>query len=310
MEFISETKIDFVGQTRLFGTISAVVMLAALIGVFYPGFRYGTDFAGGTEVEVRIAEAAGEVDEGRVREAIAAMGFESAVITRVADPADPASERDFRIHVQPSREERPELGSEMVAGVSKHVGAPVELRGVESVGPRVGRELRKNAALAMALAWLLILVYVALRFEPLYAPGAVVALIHDVLITSGFFVLFRWEFDLNVLAALLVIIGYSINDTIVIYDRIREIVEVRGKTHFRDVVNQALNQTLSRTILTAGTVFAVVVAMVLIGGPVLRGFSLALLIGTISGTYSTIYVASGLLIWLEERRRPKTPVRA
>jgi preprotein translocase SecF subunit len=303
MELIKETNIDFVGQTKLFGVISAVLMLASAIGIFTPGLRLGTDFAGGTAIEIRVGETAGAVGEGQVREAVAGIGIEDAVITRVSDAADAASQRDFSIHVRASREDRPNLGSEVRDGVAKALGAEVTVRGVESIGPRVGAELRRSAAWAMALAWLVILVYVALRFEPLYAPGAVVALIHDALVTIGFFVLFQWEFDLNVLAALLVIVGYSINDTIVIYDRIRETVELRGKTHFREVVNQSLNQTLSRTILTAGTVFAVVVAMVVIGGPVLRGFSLALLIGTISGTYSTIYVATGLLLWLERRRR-------
>jgi preprotein translocase SecF subunit len=306
MELIRETNIDFVGKAKLFGAMSALLMLASAIGIYYPGLRFGTDFAGGTAVEVRLGESAAALDEGSVRQAMAGLGFPDAVITRVSDPADSASRSDFSIHVRASREERPQLGSELVGGLGKALGVEVTLRGVESIGPRVGRELRTSAALAMGLAWLVILVYVALRFEPLYAPGAVVALIHDALITVGFFVLFQWEFDLNVLAALLVIVGYSINDTIVIYDRIRELTELRGKTHFADVVNQALNQTLSRTILTAGTVFAVVVAMVVIGGPVLRGFSLALLIGCISGTYSTVYVATGLLIWLERRKRPQS----
>jgi preprotein translocase subunit SecF len=306
MELIRETNLDFVGKTRLFGAISALVMLASAIAIFYPGFRLGTDFAGGTSVEVRLAEGAVEIDEGAVRAAITGLGFESATITRVSDAADPASRRDFSIHVRPSREERPQLGSEIVDGLGRALGVEVTLRGVESIGPRVGAELRRNAFWAMGAAWLVILIYVGLRFEPLYAPGAVVALIHDVLVTAGIFVLFQWEFDLNVLAAMLVVIGYSVNDTIVIYDRIRENVALRGKTHFADVVNQSLNQTLSRTILTAGTVLAVVVAMVVIGGPVLRGFSVALLIGCISGTYSTIYVASGLVIWLERVWRPQT----
>jgi preprotein translocase SecF subunit len=306
MEIIGQTHIDFAGKAKLFGILSAIAMLASAIGIFYPGLYLGTDFAGGTAVAVRIGEGAGDIDEGAVRGAISGLDLEGAVITRVSDRTDPESRRDFNIHVRASREDRPQLGSEIVNGLSKAFGTEVKLRGIDSIGPRVGAELRRNATLAMGLAWLVIMIYVGLRFEPLYAPGAVVALIHDVLITVGFFVLFQWEFDLNVVAALLVIVGYSVNDTIVIYDRIREIVAVRGKTHFRDVVNQALNETLSRTILTAGTVFAVVVAMVVIGGPVLRGFSLALFIGCISGTYSTVYVATALMLWLERlSRRPQ-----
>jgi preprotein translocase subunit SecF len=305
MELIGETHIDFVGKTKFFGTLSLLVTLSSAIGLFYPGFRFGTDFAGGTSVEVRVGESANEVDESALRKVISGMNLEDAVITRVLDPADPATRRDFSIHVRLSRVERPQLGSEMVEALSKGLGAEVTLRGVESIGPRAGAELRRNALLSILLTWFVIMIYVALRFEPLYAPGAVVALIHDVFVVCGFFVLFRWEFDLNVLAALLVVVGYSMNDTIVIYDRIRELVELRGKTHFREVVNQSINQTLSRTILTVSTVLAVVIAMVLIGGPVLRGFSIALLIGCITGTYSTVYVATGTLLWLQRVWRPR-----
>jgi preprotein translocase subunit SecF len=305
MEIIGETNIDFVGKTRLFGTISILVTLASAIGLFYPGFRLGTDFAGGTSVEVRVAESATDVDESALRKVISGMDLEGAVITRVSDPADPASRRDFSIHVRLSRAERPQLGSEIVTALTQGLGTQVTLRGVESIGPRAGAELRRNAAWAMVLTWIVIMIYVGLRFEPLYAPGAVISLVHDVFVVCLFFVVFRWEFDLNVLAALLVTVGYSINDTIVIYDRIRELVEVRGKTHFREVVNQAINQTLSRTILTVSTVLVVVIAMVVIGGPVLRGFSVALLIGCITGTYSTVYVATGTLLWFERRWHPE-----
>jgi preprotein translocase SecF subunit len=172
---------------------------------------------------------------------------------------------------------------------------------VESIGPVMGSEMRTDAIWAMIVSWALILLYIWARFDLLYAPGAVLALVHDVLVTAGFFAFFGLEFNLQVLAALLVIIGFSINDTIVIYDRIRENLEARGRVHLEDVVNQSVNQTLSRTLLTSLTVLAVVLALLFFGGPVIRDFALAMTIGVVSGVYSTVYVASALLIFLERR---------
>jgi preprotein translocase subunit SecF len=196
-------------------------------------------------------------------------------------------------------------------GLSEKLGATVELQRVESVGPRVGKELRRDAIWATVFSCIAILIYVWFRFDLRFAPGAVLALIHDVLVTAGVFVAFGLEFDQNVLAALLIIIGYSINDTIVIYDRIREVLELRGGVHLEEVVNQAVNQTLSRTVLTSGATLVTVLAMLILGGPVLFGFALALTIGIVAGSYSTIYVASALLIWLERRfRRAAAPAKA
>ena len=184
-------------------------------------------------------------------------------------------------------------------GLSGALGHAVDPQRIESIGPRVGGELRLAGVQALLLAWGLILLYIWFRFDLRYAPGAVAALVHDVVITAGVFVLLGWEFNLQVLAALLVVIGYSLNDTIVIYDRIRENLELRGSTHLEDVVNQSINQTLSRTLLTSLTTLMVVTALLVLGGPVIRDFALALMIGVTVGTYSTIYVASALLIRLE-----------
>jgi preprotein translocase subunit SecF len=194
------------------------------------------------------------------------------------------------------------LAGRILSNLERQLGTKVVVQSIESVGPRVGGELTRSGFLALFITSVGILLYVAARFDSLYAPGAVIALFHDVSITAGLFVLFQWEFDLQVLAALLVVLGYSINDTIVIYDRIREIAEVRGTSHFRDLVNQALNETLSRTILTSFTVLLVVLSLLFFGGPVLRPLALALTIGVISGTYSTVYIASALLVYLQEYR--------
>ncbi len=298
MEFFkARTNIDFLGQTRLMVGISLVVCAISLGSILFRGFNFGIDFAGGTALELQAPEALGAVDEAKMRDALAAIGQGEAAIVRVGAP----EERTFRINLNASQEESRDLSVQLVKGLSEKLGGDLVVRSIESIGPRVGNELRKSALTALLLSWLGILVYIWFRFEWQYAPGAVAALIHDVLVTAGMFSIFGWEFDLNVLASLLVIIGYSINDTIVIYDRIRETVALRGTTALEDVVNQSLNSTLSRTILTTGMTLLVVVSILLLGGPVLRGMALALLIGMISGVYSTIYVASALLIWLARR---------
>jgi preprotein translocase subunit SecF len=291
------TSIDFVGQTRVCGLLSIVLVSVSIGLMFVPGFKLGIDFQGGTVIEVRVPEETGFVDEGRVRQAASAIGFADAVIVRIGPPED----RAFRINVAVSEEQSKNLATRVVEGLSKEMGAPVAPQRIESVGPRVGRELRLAGLGALLLSWALILVYIWFRFDLRYAPGAVVALVHDVLITTGVFLALGLEFNLQVLAALLVVIGYSLNDTIVIYDRIRENLEERGTTHLEDVVNQSVNQTLSRTVLTSLTTLFVVVSLLTLGGPVLRDFALALLIGITVGTYSTIYIASALLIFLERR---------
>jgi preprotein translocase SecF subunit len=206
------------------------------------------------------------------------------------------------------------LGSSLLedvqAALTAEFGVPAQFESIETIGPRVGREITVSALQAIIVTSLLILAYIWLRFDLRYAPGAVAALLHDVMIVIGVFTWFQIEFTQQIVAALLVILGYSINDTVVIYDRIRENVAVRGKTLLADVVNESLNQTLSRTILTTGFTLIVVVALLVFGGTVLRGFALALFIGMLSGVYSTVYVASAMLIWLERRASAKAVAAA
>jgi preprotein translocase subunit SecF len=295
------TRIDFVGQARIFAVVSAIVFVAAVLLMVLRGWNLGIDFAGGTVLQVQIPVEAGEVEEGRIRAAVGSIGFPDASVVRFGA----AEDRSYLVTVSESKQRTPDLESRIVAGLSERLGAEVVRQRTESIGPRVGSELRRAGIGALLLAWGLILIYVWFRFDLRYAPGAVAALIHDVVITAGVFVALGLEFNLQVLAALLVVIGYSLNDTIVIYDRIRENLELRGTTHLEEVVNQSLNQTLSRTLLTSLTTLVVVVALLLLGGPVLRDFALAMLIGVLVGTYSTVYVASSLLILLE-RRFPHT----
>ncbi len=307
MEFFStRLNVDFIRWMRpmVIFSITAIVLSVALIAT--KGFNFGIDFVGGTLIEVQIPEAAGPVDEGRLRDIMRVLGHGDASIVR----AGPLEERTYRISLLGSQEENRDLSVQVVNGLNENLGAEVLVKTIDSIGPRVGKELRASALYAILFSWLGIMAYIWFRFEWQYAPGAVLALIHDVTFTAGFFSLFGWEFDMNVLAALLVIIGYSINDTIVIYDRIRETVSLRGTAELESVVNEAINSTLSRTILTSSLTQVVVVAILLLGGPVLRGFALALFIGIILGTYSTIYVASALLIWLSRRYGHPVPVKA
>ncbi|NRA02245.1 MAG: protein translocase subunit SecF [Myxococcales bacterium] len=294
-----ETKIDFIGQSRICAIVSAVLFAGSVLLMGVRGFQLGIDFAGGPALQVSVADAAGPVDEGDLRTVVTALGpgYADAVIYRY----DSVEKRMFMINIPLSKEESPDLELRITSALAEALGAPVLRERLESVGPRIGAELRWNGLWALMLSWVLILLYIWFRFDLRFAPGAVVALIHDVVITAGVFVAIGLEFNLQVLAALLVVIGYSLNDTIVIYDRVRENLELRGATHIADVVNQSINQTLSRTLLTSLTTLLVVVALVLLGGPVLRDFALALLLGIVIGTYSTIYVASALLIFLEQR---------
>ncbi len=304
MEIIRpDTHIDFVGQSRYMAAVSMVLFVVAIALFFFRGFELGIDFAGGTVIQVKLPPEAGSADEGSIRSAVSALGFSNAVIQRFG----PAEDRSFLINVPVSLAERKTLETDIIDGLSESLGGTVSRERSAAVGPRGGRERRGDGLPALLVAWGLILIYVWFRFDLRFAPGAVVALIHDVTLTAGVFVAFGLEFNLQVLAALLVVIGYSLNDTIVVYDRIRENLELRGVTHLEDVVNTSVNQTLSRTLLTSVTTLLVVAALLVLGGPVLRDFSLALLLGITVGTYSTIYVASAMLIFLERRRSPARP---
>ncbi|MEE9280488.1 MAG: protein translocase subunit SecF [Myxococcota bacterium] len=292
-----DTRIDFVKQAGFCTVVSLVLVIASIGVMVVRGFNFGIDFVGGTVIQVSVPEEAGPVDEGTIRAAASEAGFPGAVIVRLGPEAD----RSFRLNLKLSEEQRRDLSIEVINGLSKSLGTDVVPQRIESIGPRVGGEQTVRGIWALVASWGLILLYIWFRFDLRYAPGAVAALIHDVIITAGVFVALGWEFNLQVLAALLVVIGYSLNDTIVVYDRIRENITLRGATHLEDVVNQSINQTLSRTLLTSATTLAVVAAILILGGPVLRNFAAALLLGVTIGTYSTIYVASSLLIFLERR---------
>ena len=291
------TRIDFIGRWKV--CVAASVALLALSAAALPfrGFRLGIDFAGGTEVQVRV-EDPGRAEEGAIRDAVQGLGIAEPSVVRFGAP----EEGEFLIRFRGALDETDanRLGP-LKAALTEQVG-PIEIQRVESVGPKVGAELRRDGLAALLISFLLILAYVSFRFSSRFAPGAVVALVHDVLVTAGIWVLLGFEFDLRVLAALLTIIGYSINDTIVIYDRIRETLEVHTNVDLPEVVNHSVNATLSRTILTSGATLLSVLALWAVGGDVIRPFAIAMSIGIVAGTYSTVYIASPMVLLLEGRR--------
>ena len=275
--------IDFMGKRRLAIILSGVLLAISLTALITKGLNFGIDFTGGTLIEAGYPES---VELEPIRTALAEAGFDNAQVQHFG------SARDVLVRIAPQAgKETAQLSEEALAGMRQQ-NAGMEMRRIEFVGPQVGEELTEQGALAMIYALIGILIYIMVRFQWRFAPGAVIALVHDVLIIIGFFALFQFDFDLTVLAALLAVIGYSLNDTIVVFDRIRENFRKMRKGTSLEIVNTSLNQTISRTLMTSITTLLVLISLFVFGGEVIHAFSLALILGVIVGTYSSIYVAS------------------
>ena len=285
MEFFSKkTSFDFLGKRKAAFVFSAVLMVGSLI-LLIPGVRglnFGIDFTGGVLVEVAYEGAADLPD---IRERLAANGFPDAQVQNFGTSSD------VLVRILPREGLAGQAVSNQMLAILKQGDASAEVRRTEFVGPQVGEELTEQGALAMLFAMLMILAYIMVRFQWKFAVGAILATLHDPIITLGVFAILGLTFDLSVLAAMLAVVGYSVNDTIVVFDRIREnFRKVRRGTPF-EIMNLCLNETLSRTIMTSATTSLVVFAMLLFGGETLRGFATALLVGIAIGTYSSIFVA-------------------
>jgi len=302
MEFFkSDSHYDFMAKRQLALIFSLILIAVSLVSLATRWLNLGIDFTGGTLVEVGYDQA---VELSDVRAALAADGFGDAMVQHFG------TSRDVLLRLPPREDiESAKLSDQAFAALRKASGGEVDLRRVEFVGPQVGEELTEDGGLAMIYALVGILIYVALRFEYRFSVGAVAALVHDVTITLGVFSLFQVEFDLPVLAAVLAVIGYSLNDTIVVYDRIRENFRKMRKGSTIEIVNTSLNQTLSRTIVTSSTTLVVVLALFLWGGEIIHGFALALIVGIGIGTYSSIYVASTVAIVLGVSKADLMPVQ-
>lgn len=277
--------INFMGQRKIAMFLSLILLLGSIASIAVKGLNFGLDFTGGTLVEVHYSEV---VPLKNIRDSLDLAGYKNAVVVHFGSETD--------ILVRLSQGYSDELGLQVVDTLQKGANGIIDLRRVEFVGPQVGEELKEQGGLAMLMALGLVMIYVAFRFQFKFSVGAVGALVHDVLITLGLFSLFQWDFDLTVLAAVLAVIGYSLNDTIVVSDRIRENFRKLRKGSAENIINVSLTETLARTLVTSLTTLLVLFALFLFGGEMIRGFSQALIIGVLVGTYSSIYVSANVLL--------------
>ncbi|RKZ94013.1 MAG: protein translocase subunit SecF [Gammaproteobacteria bacterium] len=301
MQLLKEqTNFNFMGKRKIAALFSLILIVIAIVSLVTQSLNFGIDFTGGTMIEVAYQE---ETDLNQIRNTLEQAGFENAIVQNFGSIHDVL----IRLPVIES-ENMAELSNQVVAILQAEHSTPIDVRRAEFVGPQVGEELTEQGGLAMLYALIGILIYVSLRFEYRFAIGSVVALVHDVLITLGVFSLFQLEFDLTVLAAILAIIGYSLNDTIVVFDRIRETFLKVRKGSSEEIVNRALNDTLSRTLMTSVTTLLVVVSLFIFGGEVIHAFSIALILGIVVGTYSSIYIASNTVLAMGVSKADLMPV--
>lgn len=293
MELFNNSKTyDFMGKNKIIFTVSALVMAFSLYLLFFQGFKYGVDFAGGTVVQIRYDKAP---DTAKIREILKHSEFKGAELQEFGKP------EEIIIRFQTTNQSVTTDTSDAISKALASTGK-FEVRRVEIIGPKVGDELRAKGIMAMIFSSLGILIYLAIRFEWRFGLAALLGVIHDVAITAGCVILFNVDFDLTVLAALLTLMGHSINDTIIIFDRIREHVkeakaDINGKFNFPQIINEAISRTLSRTVLTVLTLFFVILTLYLFGGEIINGFAFTMLIGSIIGAYSSIFIASPFVIW-------------
>jgi len=296
MEIIkTSTNFNFVGWMKPAVILSvAIIVLGIASLIWHGGPNYGIDFAGGSLIQIKFKA---EPNADKIRAALKPMGFEGSIIQQFGP-------NEVIVRTAESGADPKGLTTRIEEAMTAAFGKETyEVRRIEVVGPKVGADLTRKAILAIVFSWIGILIYVGVRFEFRYALGGIIALVHDVMITITFLSLFDKEFDLNIVAALLTIIGYSINDTIVIFDRIRENARKNIKMSLNEIINVSVNQTLSRTILTSFTVLMVLLVLFFFGGAVIHDFTFALLVGTIAGIYSTVFIASPIVL-LFERIQP------
>ena len=278
------TNINFIGNRKLALTFSGILMIISIVSLAVRGLEMGIDFTGGTLIEIGYQQTA---DLTTLRSTLNKSGFSDAMVQNFG------TSKDVLIRLKPREDmANKDISAKVVEAINQTTKDPVAVRRIEFVGPQVGEDLATDGFLALLYSTIGILIYVAWRFEWKFSVGAIIATFHDVIVTLGVFSVFGLEFDLTVLAAILALIGYSLNDTIVVYDRIRENFRDLRKTSTEDIMNLAINSTLSRTIMTSLTVVLVLMSLFFLGGEIIHNFSIALLFGVIFGTYSSIFIAS------------------
>jgi preprotein translocase subunit SecF len=291
------TNLDFVGKMKYAVFFSAALILISIGSVIYHGgLNPGIDFAGGSILQVKFSQ---NVSADQIRTALKDTKLHNSIIQQFGD-------KEFLIRTAESFSNQELIATNVEKPLTAAFGQNYEIRRIEVVGSKVGADFKRKALVAVILSWMAILIYVGWRFEFRYALGGILALVHDVIITIGAVSIMNMEFTITILAALIFIIGFSINDTIVTLDRIRENVKLNLKKSLRDIINLSINQTLSRTVLTSLTVFLTVLALYLFGGAVIHDFAFALLVGVVIGTYSSIYIACTIVLLFENLRIAKT----
>jgi len=293
--------IDFVGQTKKFALVSILLVGGSIGLIFFKGLNYGIDFAGGTVVQVQFKD---RIQVGLVRDFTNGLGMKSAQVQEFAEDNEYLIrfENPAGVNEKETNTLLTNMITKITSGLKKSFAGSV-IRRVDSVGPQVGSQLKRNGALAIFYSLMVILIYVGLRFDYKYAPGAVVALAHDALLTLGILVLLNKEINVQILAAVLTIIGYSLNDTIVNFDRVRENEKVYRDQTMGFIINRSINDVLSRTILTSVTTLLAVISLYIFAGGVIREFAFTMGIGIVIGTYSSIYVAAPLVLYLDRFKK-------
>jgi preprotein translocase subunit SecF len=307
MRILGQTNIDFMGMRRVFFVVSLILVMVGMASVVIKGLEFGIDFVGGTELVVEFEEA---IPVGEIRSAMTDAGFDQAVIRTFGVP------RDILIRtIEMDREDQRVRDIILQTLTERFPDNRITVLREDSIGPTIGAELRRDATMAIIVALFAILGYIAIRFKFVYGLGAVAAIFHDVLIAVGLLSLLHGlspylnlEISQHIIAAFLTIIGLSVNDTVVVFDRIRENLKLYRSWSIYDVINKSINDTLSRTIITSGTVLIVLIVLFVFGGEVTRGFAFTLIIGVIIGTYSSIYIASALVIEWINRSQVKAKV--
>jgi preprotein translocase subunit SecF len=304
MELIKPgTNISFTRYRKIAIVLSTAVNLAVLILLVVKGPNLGVDFAGGTIAQLKFAQ---KVSIDQIRQALDKVNLGSAIIQDFGEPGS----NEYLVRVEKTSVQIGALGEDMKKALAGQFGeAKFEIRRIESVGPKVGEDLRFRGVMSVLAATVMMGIYIWFRFELRFGVGAVIALAHDVLVTIGALMLANYEFDLTIVAALLTIVGYSVNDTVIVCDRIRENMRKVKRESLETIINTSINETLSRTIITVSTAIIVLLALFSLGGAVIRPFAFALLVGFFSGVYSTIFIASPVILLWEKDRKSSAPLQ-
>ena len=293
--FNFKSDIQFINYFRLFNFVSLILILISVGFIFYKGLNFGVDFKGGTLIELRVENA--EIGIGDVRQSFIKMNLGDVNVKKFGKG------NDYLIKFEQTDKNKENFIENIKTQLSKNLGGSFSFRRVENVGPKVSGELLKSGLIAIVLSLSAMLIYIWIRFEWQFSLGAIIALIHDVIITIGFFSILEFEINLSIVAAVLTIVGYSMNDTVVIFDRVRENLKKYSSKSIKEISNLSINETLSRTIITSLTTLLALLSIFFFGGKILHGFSFAMILGVIFGTYSSIFIANPILIKLKVNQK-------